>query len=64
MSAATRTPANPGPLAATADPCTMVIFGASGDLTRRKLIPALCNLAREKLLSQQFAVIGCAADLV
>src|ERR1700720_2081169 len=41
-----------------ASPCVMVIFGASGDLTKRKLIPALCNLAKEKLLSPQFAVIG------
>ena len=43
-----------------ADPCVMVIFGASGDLTKRKLIPALYNLAKENLLSQQFAVIGFA----
>jgi glucose-6-phosphate 1-dehydrogenase len=42
------------------DPCVMVIFGASGDLTKRKLIPALYNLAREGLLSRQFAVIGFA----
>ena len=31
------------------DPCIMIIFGASGDLTKRKLIPALYNLAKEKL---------------
>ena len=42
------------------DPCTMVIFGASGDLTRRKLIPALYNLAKNDLLSREFAVIGVA----
>ena len=42
------------------DPCVMVIFGASGDLTKRKLIPALYNLARESLLSRHFAVIGFA----
>ena len=30
-----------------ADPCTIVIFGATGDLTRRKLIPALYSLARQ-----------------
>ena len=36
----------------------MVIFGAGGDLTKRKLIPALCNLAKGRLLSPQFAVIG------
>src|ERR1700720_3403736 len=41
-----------------ASPCVMVIFGASGDLTKRKLIPALCNLAKGGLLSPQFAVIG------
>ncbi len=43
-----------------ADPCVMVIFGASGDLTKRKLIPALYNLARENLLSKEFAVVGVA----
>ncbi len=48
------------PSGKTADPCVMVIFGASGDLTRRKLIPALYNLARAQLLSQDFAVIGIA----
>jgi glucose-6-phosphate 1-dehydrogenase len=41
-----------------ADPCVMVIFGASGDLTKRKLLPALYNLARDGLLSKHFAVIG------
>jgi glucose-6-phosphate 1-dehydrogenase len=41
-----------------ADPCAMVIFGVSGDLTRRKLIPALYNLASQQLLSREFAVIG------
>ena len=41
-----------------ADPCVMVIFGASGDLTRRKLIPALYNLASQQLLSREFSVIG------
>ncbi len=62
MSASKRAADIADPVAATADPCTMVIFGGSGDLTRRKLIPALCNLAREKLLSRQFAVIGCAVE--
>jgi glucose-6-phosphate 1-dehydrogenase len=41
-----------------ADPCAMVIFGVSGDLTRRKLIPALYNLANQQLLSREFAVVG------
>jgi glucose-6-phosphate 1-dehydrogenase len=44
----------------TTGPCAMVIFGASGDLAKRKLIPALYNLARQRLLSQNFAVIGFA----
>jgi glucose-6-phosphate 1-dehydrogenase len=43
-----------------ADPCVMVIFGASGDLTKRKLIPALYNLAKENLLSKEFALVGFA----
>lgn len=42
------------------DPCTIVIFGASGDLTKRKLLPALYNLKVLKLLPQNFAVIGVA----
>ena len=46
------------------DPCVMVIFGASGDLTRRKLIPALYNLAKNQLLSQEFAVVGVAKDVM
>jgi len=42
------------------DPCTIVIFGASGDLTKRKLLPALYNLKALKLLPENFAVIGVA----
>jgi len=44
--------------ARVADPCVMVIFGFSGDLTRRKLIPALYNLASQHLLSPDFSIIG------
>jgi len=40
------------------DPCVMVIFGAAGDLTRRKLIPALYNLGKQQLLPREFAVVG------
>ncbi len=40
--------------------CIMVIFGAAGDLTKRKLIPALYNLKRKQLLSDNFTVIGVA----
>src|ERR1700721_1931914 len=43
-------------------PCGMVMFGASGDLTKRKLIPALINLKQEGLLSEQFAIVGFAFD--
>jgi glucose-6-phosphate 1-dehydrogenase len=39
----------------------MVIFGASGDLTKRKLIPALCNLATSNYLPRQFALVGLAS---
>jgi glucose-6-phosphate 1-dehydrogenase len=42
------------------EPTTMVIFGASGDLTRRKLLPALYSLTRERLLPARFAVLGYA----
>jgi glucose-6-phosphate 1-dehydrogenase len=45
-----------------ATPCVMTIFGASGDLTKRKLIPALCNLAQESLLPAQFAIVGFAGN--
>src|SRR5437667_5196766 len=44
----------------TSPPCIMVIFGAAGDLTKRKLIPALYNLKHGNLLSDNFAVIGVA----
>jgi glucose-6-phosphate 1-dehydrogenase len=46
------------PPIAPAPECTMVIFGAGGDLTRRKLIPALLNLRRGGLLAEKFAVIA------
>jgi glucose-6-phosphate 1-dehydrogenase len=42
------------------DSCAVVIFGASGDLTRRKLIPALWNLHREGRLPAGFSVVGMA----
>jgi glucose-6-phosphate 1-dehydrogenase len=48
------------PPAKPAGPCVLVIFGAAGDLTKRLLVPALCNLRREKLLPEEFAVIGFA----
>jgi glucose-6-phosphate 1-dehydrogenase len=47
-------------MAAPADPCCFVIFGASGDLTHRLLAPALYNLAAAGLLPNAFAIIGTA----
>ncbi len=41
-----------------ADPCVFVIFGATGDLTKRLLMPALYNLYAGKLLPDNFAVVG------
>jgi glucose-6-phosphate 1-dehydrogenase len=52
--------ATPPRIGKLGDPCVMVIFGAAGDLTGRKLIPALYNLARAGLLSREFAVVGVA----
>jgi glucose-6-phosphate 1-dehydrogenase len=43
-----------------ADPCILVIFGASGDLTRRKLLPAIYNLAESDHLPDRFAIVGVA----
>jgi len=50
----------PGLSSRFAEPCILVIFGATGDLTARKLIPALYNLAREGQLPPQFACVGFA----
>ena len=46
-------PASPSP-----EPCAMVIFGASGDLTARMLMPALARLAKERSLPEAFFVVG------
>src|SRR6202007_2832646 len=44
----------------TVEPCSIVIFGASGDLTARKLIPALYHLYKDKQMTPDFRVIGFA----
>ena len=44
----------------TPEPCVLAIFGASGDLTRRKIFPALYSLAMRKLLPEQFGIVGIA----
>ena len=58
-------PLRAGPrLARTPQPCALVIFGATGDLAARKIVPALYNLALQRLLPAAFAVVGAArADL-
>lgn len=50
----------PGRSLRAMDPCVLVIFGASGDLTSRKLAPALYNLGKEQMLPPNFACIGFA----
>jgi glucose-6-phosphate 1-dehydrogenase len=44
--------------ASKAPPCTLVIFGAGGDLTKRLLMPAIYNLSKDKLLSERFAIVA------
>ncbi|MBW2157713.1 MAG: glucose-6-phosphate dehydrogenase, partial [Deltaproteobacteria bacterium] len=41
------------------DPCTIVIVGATGDLTARKLVPALFNLYLNGGLPDSFSIVGC-----
>jgi glucose-6-phosphate 1-dehydrogenase len=48
--------------AARPDPCTMILFGAGGDLTKRKLMPAIYNLAASKLLPENFAIVGVSIE--
>ena len=54
--------APPAESARIADRCIMAIFGASGDLTRRKLLPALYNLGLKNILPREFAILGFAVD--
>src|SRR4051794_34311062 len=44
----------------TPEPCTLVFFGATGDLTHRKLLPALYNLGLDGFLPTGFSVVGAA----
>lgn len=43
---------------ASVEPCTLVIFGGSGDLARRRLIPAVYNLLLDGLLPSNYVVLG------
>jgi glucose-6-phosphate 1-dehydrogenase len=66
MSASTQTNTNEetdlGFAERAAGPCVFVLFGAAGDLTKRKLMPALFNLGKAKLLPEHFAVMGVSVD--
>jgi glucose-6-phosphate 1-dehydrogenase len=46
-----------------ADPCTMIILGALGDLSRRKLLPAIYQLMKEHLVDGDFTVLGVGRDM-
>jgi glucose-6-phosphate 1-dehydrogenase len=48
------------PVLSVADPTVLVIFGASGDLTSRKLMPALADLEKQHFLNEKFTVVGVA----
>jgi glucose-6-phosphate 1-dehydrogenase len=50
--------------AASQEPCTIVIFGASGDLTARKLLPALFNLFVSDNLPKPFSIVGCSRTVL
>ena len=44
----------------TSPPCSLVVFGASGDLAKRKLVPAIYGMAKDKLFSDNFVFVGFA----
>jgi len=50
------------PQTKSAGPCAMVLFGATGDLTKRKLLPSIYNLLSSGLISREFAIVGMAKD--
>jgi glucose-6-phosphate 1-dehydrogenase len=62
MTAAQTVTAAGGATSPPGDPCVLVLLGASGDLTKRLLMPAIYNLACDGLLPERFAVAGFAAD--
>ncbi|MDP1575081.1 MAG: glucose-6-phosphate dehydrogenase [Coxiellaceae bacterium] len=50
------------PIRNPANPCILVIFGIAGDLTKRLLFPALCNLGSSGLLNDDFCIVGVAKE--
>src|ERR1700680_4994618 len=61
-SALTQAVLSQSPLPKAGARCVLVVLGASGDLTKRKLVPALFNLAKANLLPDNFAILGVAFD--
>ena len=55
-----RTQVSPAKADPLMEPCMLVFFGASGDLTQRMIMPAIFRLARRGLLSSEFRLIGYA----
>jgi glucose-6-phosphate 1-dehydrogenase len=53
---------NPMMEVSAAPPCLMTIFGATGDLTKRLLLPSLYNLAAHKYLPENFRLLGVAVE--
>ena len=59
VTAVSKPPSAPPPSATlNGDPCTLIIFGAVGDLARRKLMPAVYYLAKKQLLASDFRIVG------
>jgi glucose-6-phosphate 1-dehydrogenase len=54
--------AEPEPARKPANPCILVIFGIAGDLTKRLLYPAICNLGSSGLLNENFCIVGVALE--
>src|SRR6185437_2504340 len=52
----------PQPFHKPANPCVLVIFGIAGDLTKRLLYPALCNLGSSGLLDDHFCIVGVSIE--
>ena len=60
MNSASPSEVRPAGIMETLEPCSIIIFGASGDLTARKLIPALYHLTKDKQMPASFRIIGFA----
>jgi len=50
------------PIRKPANPCTLIIFGIAGDLTKRLLFPAICNLGSAHLLNKNFCIVGVSME--